>query len=369
MIRQFSKLQNLILLHISLMCCMVSAFGSCKSEDNKQASAPLKQNPAADTLYTYTNPVGNITQIGDPYVLQYGGKYYMYATSSGSGFKVWESSNMVDWTQKGLALDKNNLSNNWGKGNFWAPEVKFYKGMFYMTYSAIGDNDKMKIRIARSNSPLGPFINYSAPFLNSDAFSYIDADLFIDGSKVYLFFVKDCSTNIVEGKHVSQIYVCELNESLTAFTGSPSRILTPDQQWEGIGGSWMWNEGPFVMKHENVYYLLYSANVYSSADYSIGVATSSSPLGTWTKYAKNPILKKNLSIGVSGPGHCMVTMSPDSSEFFIVYHTHTYPDHPSGNRNMCIDRLVFENGMPKVIGPTRLSQPLPHGVKFRIVKK
>lgn len=35
-----------------------------------------------DTSYTYTNPVGNITNIGDPYVLQYEGKYFMYATAS-----------------------------------------------------------------------------------------------------------------------------------------------------------------------------------------------------------------------------------------------------------------------------------------------
>ena len=326
-----------------------------------QTAKSVLNSPKEVTSATYTNPVGNITHIGDPYVLQYGGKYYMYATSSKIGFIVRESSNLVDWVDKGLALDKNSIGNKWGNGNFWAPEVKHIRDKFYMVYSALGNNGKMKIRIAVSNQPLGPFINHSEPFLDSDAYSYIDGDMFVDGKHVYLYFVKDCSLNILNGKHVSQIFVAALNDSLTGFKSKPKLILSPDQQWEGIGSNWLWNEGPFVMKHEARYYLLYSANSYASPDYSIGVATSDSPVGTWTKYSGNPILKKDPALHVSGPGHCMVTMSPDHSEWFIVYHTHSDFDHPSGNRNMCIDRLVFSNGMPKVLGPTRTPQPLPKG--------
>ena len=319
-----------------------------------------------DTCYTYTNPVGGITNIGDPYVLHYEGKYYMYATSSPVGFKVWESSNLVDWDEKGFALTKFNNGDQWGQGNFWAPEVKFYNGKFYMVYSAIGDNGKMKVRIARSDNPLGPFIDWGEPFFNEDSYSYIDGDIFLDQNKSYLFFVRDCSTNLINGNHVSQICVVELNNDLSKIVETPETILSPDQTWENINQNWMWNEGPFVMKHDTTYYLLYSANYYASPDYSIGVATANSPMGPWTKYTGNPILKKNLSVGVSGPGHCMVTMSPDSTEYFIVYHTHTDFNHPSGNRNMCIDRLVFQNEIPHIIGPTRSPQPLPSGVKYRI---
>lgn len=319
----------------------------------------------SDTVNTYTNPLGEITGIGDPYILKSGNKYYLYATSSGVGFKVWISSNMIDWESRGLALDRNAEGNKWGTGNFWAPEVKNFKGKFYMTYSAVSENGKMKIRIAQSNSPLGPFINWSTPFFQEDQYSYIDADLFIDGDKLYLFFVKDCSANIIGGKHVSQIYVSEINPNLLELVGSPKLILSPDQAWEGINSDWMWNEGPFVMKHDNIYYLLYSANVYNSAQYSVGFATSNSPLGDWTKYENNPVLKQDRTLRVSGPGHCMVTTSPDSSEFFIVYHTHTFFDSPSGNRNVCIDRLHFENGIIIIDGPTRTPQPLPGGVALR----
>ena len=336
------------------------------------STASCKKNQVVsgnDTIKTYTNPLGGITNIGDPYILKYNNLYYMYATSSSSGFKVWQSDNMIDWTAKGLALDKNTPANNWGNGNFWAPEVKYINGRFYMTYSALMTNGKMKVRIAACDTPLGPFTNWSEPFLQDDDFSYIDADLLQDGDKVFMFFTKDCSLNIINGKHVSQIYVAELNKDLKSFATQPVLATTPDQAWESPNNDWIWNEGSYAMKHESTYYLMYSANVYNGPDYSVGYATATNPLGPWTKYAGNPVLKKNMAIGVSGPGHNCVTTSLDDNELFIVYHTHTFPDKPSGNRNLCIDRMVFENGVIKVLGPTRSPQPLPGGVKYRLVSK
>ncbi|MDP4291935.1 MAG: glycoside hydrolase family 43 protein [Bacteroidota bacterium] len=346
---------------VLLNCILASAINvSCQTSVKETINGKVS---------TYTNPLGGITNIGDPYILKYGEKYYMYATSSNKGFKVWESNNLIDWQMKGLALDKDNPGNNWGINSFWAPEVKYYNGKFYMTYSARIPNDRMKIRIAVSDSPLGPFINWSEPFMGKDDLSYIDADLLIDGKKVYMYFSKDCSYNIVDGKHTSQIWVAELNEDLKTMATEPVLATTPVQNWENPNNAWRWNEGPCVVKFGNTYYLMFSANVYDNADYSIGLATAKNPLGPWTKYEGNPILKKDLSIGVSGPGHNSVTVSPDGKEWFIVYHTHTFADKPSGNRNLCIDRMVFENGTIRVIGPTRTPQPLPAGVKYRLVPK
>lgn len=338
---------------------------SCSGK-NDMSKQPVSTN---DTLRTYTNPLSNITNIGDPYILKANNMYYMYATSSDMGFKVWQSSNLIDWAEKGLALNKNDASNQWGNGNFWAPEVKFYNNKYYMSYSAVSPNGKMKIRIARSDSPLGPFINWCEPFFQSDDFSYIDSDIFIDTDKVYLYFVKDCSTNILNGKHISQICAAQLDTDLKGIIGTPQMILSPDQTWEGITQEWQWNEGPYVIKNNNLYYLLYSANVYNSQDYSVGYATATSPLGNWTKSTDNPILKKDIALKVSGPGHCCITTSPDDKEFFIVYHTHTFFDAPSGNRNLCIDRLNFNRSKITVAGPTRTPEPLPSGIPYRIISK
>lgn len=309
---------------------------------------------------TYTNPVGNIKDIGDPYVIKYQDQYYLYATSApGLGFKVWQSDNLVDWQLKALALDRSKEWNNWGVGDFWAPEVIHYQDKFYMTYSARDEDGHLKVALAISDNPLGPFKNLKAPLFDR-GLSFIDGHIFIDyDGRPYLYYSKDCSENIIDGNHVSQIYVQEMSKDLLSLKGEPVLAVEPNQAWEGVGEDWQWNEGPYVLKHKQTYYLMYSANFYASVDYSIGYATASDPMGPWKKYEYNPILSKELSRGISGPGHNSIVLSPDESELFIVYHTHTYPDEPSGNRTVNIDRLYFEDFRLKVDGPTKSPQPMP----------
>ncbi|MBN2485149.1 MAG: glycoside hydrolase family 43 protein [Bacteroidales bacterium] len=360
------KVERLFIGAIATFFVLCTAVSCDKGDDGDPADNKPKVN--YDTIYTYTNPVGDITNIGDPFIMLHKGFYYLYATSSGTGFKVWSSQNMADWTERGMALDRNTEGNNWGDGNFWAPEVKYINGRFYMTYSATTSKG-MKIRIASSTNPLGPFINWSEPFLNTDNYSYIDGNLFVDNNTIYLYYVKDCSTNIINGKHVSQIFVVKLTDDLLAFDGKPALCTSPSQAWEDIYGEYQWNEGPFVLKHGDKYYLLYSSNYYADINYSVGYATASNPMGPWTKYTGNPVLRKNEALKVSGPGHCCVTSSPDSTELFMVYHTHTYFEVKGGNRNVCLDRISFDNGILKVHGPTRSPQDLPSGCKPRLIKK
>ncbi len=308
----------------------------------------------------YVNPVSNITGIGDPFVLTYNGLYYMYCTSETSlrrGFYVWTSKDMVNWEKQGLALS-NESPGILGIDRFWAPEVIRFKGKFYMTYSA-GDNDGiLKLCLAVSDQPLGPFQNYQSPWYEHNL-SHIDATILIDGDKVYTYFVRDCSTNIISSRSTSQIFVAQLSADLKAFVTKPKAVLTPDQAWEDINGTRLWNEGPSVLKHKGIYYMTYSANGYNTHEYCVAYATADNPFGPWKKASENPILKSNLAIGVSGPGHNSFAWSPDGSELFMIYHIHTFPDKPSGNRTVCIDRVQFKNGKMVVNGPTKSPQPYP----------
>jgi beta-xylosidase len=309
---------------------------------------------------TYTNPLKVF--VADPCVLKVGSKYYLYGTSVANiGFKVWESNNLVNWEEKGFSFSKFEEGNEWGQGDFWAPEVIKYKNKYYMIYSARASDGHLKIALAESLSPIGPFLNTKAPLFD-DGFSNIDGHIFVDSDGTpYLFYVRDCSENIINGNHISQIYVQKMSEDLLTLEGKPILVVEPSQDWEGLKEDWQWNEGPFVIKENGTYYLLYSANYFASPEYSIGYATADNPMGPWIKSKDNPILSKDLSIGVSGPGHCSVTNSPDSSELFIVYHSHAFPKSPSGIRVLNIDRIYFdENGELKVKGPTRTPQPFPH---------
>ncbi len=308
-----------------------------------------------------TNPASGITSIGDPFILADGGKYYMYATSAGIGFKCWVSDHLTSWTYSGLAYEK--TSNTFGVKNYWAPEVYKYNGTYYMVFSAIDENKVYHIGIASASSPTGPFKDcLGGRPLYSTGYSILDASLFFaDDGRNYMYYSRDCSENVINGYHVSQSYGIEVAPDLMSVIGEPVLLTTPDVAWELQTGRYIWNEGPCVLKHNGTYYLMYSANGYATNSYSVGYATSTSPLGTYTKSPTNPIIKGD-GVKSSGTGHNNYFYSPDGTEIYTVYHTHTDPKNPSGNRTPCVDKLIFgDDGELYCFGPNIGRVPLPSG--------
>lgn len=296
-----------------------------------------------------TNPIG-ITNIGDPFVLNHEGKYYLYATSFIDGFYCWVSDDLVNWSVPIKAYKLSNRS--FGYADFWAPEVVYHNNQFIMHYSARQKNtNSLKIGVAVSESPLGPFIDvYDNKPMFDFGFAAIDGHVFMDdNNKNYFYFDRDCSEYIYENRNESHIYVCELDHSLTKIISDIKLVLKPSQDWEMVTGDWRWNEGAFMLKHNKMYYLMYSAGFYASKSYGIGYAVSDSPYGPFKKARENPILKTNDK--VSGPGHNSV-VSGLNGKFYAVYHAHTDYENPSPNRQVYIDELYFDNDKLVIKGPT-----------------
>ncbi|MDB5697909.1 MAG: hypothetical protein JWN69_713 [Alphaproteobacteria bacterium] len=99
------------------------------------------------------------------------------------------------------------------------------------------------------------------------------------------------------------IFAQPLSPDGQSLTGSPQVILVNDLAWEGH-----LIEGPWLMRHGSRYYLFYSGNDFSTADYGIGVAVASSPLGPFLKMER-PILRS--SCDWAGPGHPSAALGPD----------------------------------------------------------
>ena len=308
---------------------------------------------------SYQNPL-NIKNIGDPFVLRTAnGVYYCYATSAPDGFKAWSSRNLVDWKPAGYVYQRR--PDSWGISEFWAPEVIEKDRRFYMHYTARwGTNDSLRLGVAVADSPLGPFEDVTNSPLFDPGYATIDGHVFIDDDgKKYLYYARDCSENIIEGRHESHLYVVELGDDLVSLKGEPVWLTQPEQAWETSGDTaWAWNEGPFMIKHAGRYYLMYSGNFYASREYAVGYASANSPTGPFIKAANNPVLSSS-SAEISGPGHNSITLTPDGRHLMIVYHTHTNPEDPGGNRQVCIDPMGFtEDGDLFVNGPTNTPQEI-----------
>ena len=356
-----------------LLSLAFSLFSCDKAPEPADTAAPETEEPkqqiaVIDNGGAYggelmKNPYSTITKIGDPFILYANGAYYMYATSTGTGFKCWKSKLLDRWTELGVVYQKTDAT--FGDQKFWAPECHEYKGKYYLVFSAQNARTQIhSIGIAVADKPEGPFTDLlGGKALFAPSYSVIDASLFFDDDgKCYLYYSKDNSTNYIGDKRVSQSCVIELTNDLKQTVGDPILLTTPTEAWELKSGNVIWNEGPCVFKRNGVYYLMFSANYYAAASYCVGYATATSPTGPFTKPKNNPILQGDGKL-TSGTGHNNFFFSPDGTEMFTVYHSHTDVKNPSGDRTPCIDRMVFaEDGTLSVNGPSTWRQPLPSGL-------
>lgn len=252
--------------------------------------------------------------LADPAMLYYRGTYYLYGTVEGNaneGFKVYTSSDMKTWkvsskVNNGFALRKGDV---YGTANFWAPQVFSYKNKFYMAYVA-----NENIAIAESESPLGPFMQKIKQPLEG-AVKQIDPFIFIDNNgKKYLYHVRLSNGN--------KLFVAEMSDDFSGIKAQTLKeCITATKPWENTANtSWPVTEGPSVIKHNNLYYLFYTANDFRNPDYAVGYAVSNHPEGPWKKYEGNPIISKN-NIGKNGTGHGDFIKNKEG-ELWYVFHTH-----------------------------------------------
>jgi beta-xylosidase len=294
---------------------------------------------------TYTNPVlvetvvisrekpdnfNGVLGIGDPAVLFHNGKYYLYPTGDNRGYDVYISDNLVNW-QKGPRIFRSS------EPGAWAPDV-FYNvtdRLFYLYYTVNG-----RIGVAVADQPDATFKDHGTLIDNA-----IDAHMFVDeDGKFYLYYVEYPGFRI----HVQPM------ASPVQKKGAPDLIIHATESWERKTA--VLTEAPWMLKHNGLYFLLYSAGGADSQDYAIGYATSTNPLGPFTKYPGNPIMQKGGNI--YGPGHCSVIKAPDG-KLWMVYHQQKNSTR-GWNRIICLDPVWFDDKGTLHVKATRgVSQPAP----------
>ncbi len=363
------------------------------------ATAQTKQAVSTKSN-TFTNPLP--VPLGDPYVLHTGKTYYLYGTGGADkGFATYSSPDLVHWKKEGQVYFHDN-TNGWSdptakwEGAYWAPEVYEVKGKFYLFYSAqwkenpAGEEENFRIGVAVADKPTGPFTDLANKPLFDPGYPTIDADVFFDNNgKAYLYYSRVAYKHPVESEvadwarnkgwykeiEESWVYGVELKPDFSGVAGEPVLLLQPPQSMGDKQSEWesrsvtshevnrRWTEGSVTFRKGNTYYIMYSANYFGGQYYAVGYATSSSPLGPFTKSADNPVLQKNSDKGgtVSGTGHNSITYSPDGKEMFCVYHART--TKTGEERVVFIDRMRVKDGKITVYGPTTKAQLLPSGVK------
>lgn len=332
----------------------------------------------------FDNPLD--VEFGDPFILKASdGNYYMVGTGGVTdGFKMYSSSDLKNWKDEGRIYQGNTLD-SWNIANFWAPELYEKDGKFYLLFSADwrenpgNELENFRIGVAVSDNATGPYTDLMDRPIFDPGYPVIDGNIWFEGGKLYLYYSRCCYKHPVESEvatwaremdmfdeiEESWVYGVELRPDFSGIIGEPTLLLRPPVKMDDQQAEWesrsvttgevnrRWTEGSFLFKNNDTYYMMYSANYFGGKNYTVGYATSNSPLGPFRKADNNPVLQKNVDQGgiVTGTGHNSVTVAPDGKTRLCVYHGRT--SETGDERVVFIDPIeISEDGILLVHGPT-----------------
>ncbi len=297
----------------------VSSQPSTTTEPVPEGSEPKGSEPEVSYSY-YTNPI--LDDKGDPFVMRWNGRYYLYPSSGSRQIECWSSTDLVNWDYAGVVAENSVLL------NAYAPEVVYYNGSFYMYTSPNGQGHY----VLRSDSPTGPF-----EIITGNEGRGIDGDVFIDDDGTWYFLTSggNCITRYI------------MSSPWSFGDGAPLNAASMANSW---------TEGPNVVKHDGLYYLTYTGNHVLHKGYRIGYAVGDS-MDSLIK-GTDTMLVSTID-EVFGPGHSSTVKGPDLDSYWLVYHTLLEAHNGSPTRAMNIDRLVFNGGVLEVLGPTTTETIVP----------
>jgi arabinan endo-1,5-alpha-L-arabinosidase len=343
----------------------LAALGGCA----QRTASP--DAPAAAAAARFANPVLD-ADFPDPAVLRArDGYYYAYATQTTRAdgttinLQVARSRDLVAWQHLGDALP---VKPSWASRtqDFWAPHVAEHDGRYFLYYSAKPDaalTDQSRglcLAVATAARPEGPFPDMGRPlecgpgFVNIDPFSYDDPQ---SGRRLLYW-----------GSGFGPIKVQELAADRMSFAGGsrPLDLIAVDATDDPANYRRL-VEGAWITRRGGYYYMFFSGDNCCGPNihYAALVARSRSATGPFEVMPerRGVILERNARW--IGPGHNSVVRDAEGTDW-IVYHAvdarqpRTRPtDEVNTRRVMLIDPLVWENGWPRVAGPSEGPQRRP----------
>lgn len=240
---------------------------------------------------------------------------------------AFSSKDLINWTKHSKVLDIKNVS--WAAYAVWAPSIIKKEDKYFLFFGANdiqNDNQLGGIGVAVADKPMGPFIDHIGKPLVSEFHNR--------AQPIDQFVFKD-----IDGQHYllyggwGKCNIGKLNTDFNGFipfeNGEIFKSITPDNYVEGV----------FMFIRKGKYYLMWSEGGWQGPDYSVAYAIGDSPLGPFNRIGK--VLKQDPEIA-TGAGHHSVINYPDSDDWYIVYHRRPLYTSNGNHREVCIDRMYFD---------------------------
>ena len=260
----------------------------------------------------------NEINIRDPFILPYEGKYYMYGTRAtntwdsrieGNGFDVYVSDDLENWSEPVCIFEESDAF--WGKYNYWAPEVHYYKGKFYLFASFKSDTVHRGTAILISDTHDVVFKEHSIGAVTPKDWECLDGTFYLENETPYMVFCHEW-TQVKDGEmcaiQLSPDLKTSVGEPITLFKASEPSWAFDIRDGEGCYVT----DGPFLMRLENELICIWSS--FSKGEYVEAIARSDNQKidGNW-KTDEKLLFERD-------GGHGMI-FTDFSGNLNFVYHT------------------------------------------------
>ena len=193
-------------------------------------------------------------RIRDPFILtdHQNQCYYMYGTTAleyGSlhaknSFSVYRSTDLENFEGPFVVFDGSEID-FWADHDFWAPEVHFYNGKYYLFGSCKADGKCRGTQIFVSGSPMGRFVPVSDEPATPRDWECLDGTLWVEDGVPYIVF---CHEWVQVGD--GEIWAMPLSSDLSHAVGEPFMLfrasdnpsVTPPKKHPGCYVT----DGPFL---------------------------------------------------------------------------------------------------------------------------
>lgn len=247
--------------------------------------------------------------IRDPFVLanDQDKTYYLYGTTAafnGVGFYCYSSKDLKEFEGPFRVFSPSDSF--WGKKDFWAPEVYCIKGKYYLLASFFALDHRRGCQLFVSDSPKGPFVDYS-DLLTPPDFEALDATLcFDDSGYPYIVFCREWLQT-----KIGEMWRQDLSPDLKHPVGKPIYLFKGDDaKWASTKVFFSEErvcitDGPFLYKSGKRKALLWSTFV-DYKNYGFGYALFDDE--------NNVCAQSETILPVVDGGHCMVFKTFDGQD-------------------------------------------------------
>ena len=223
-------------------------------------------------------------RIRDPFIFtdKENGCYYMYGTTAlkpstlhcNNTFSVYKTYDLESFEEPKTVLDGGALG-LWSDRDYWAPEVYFYNGKYYLFGSMKSDSHHRATQIFVCDTPDGEFKPVSTPMTPED-WECLDGTFYIEDGVPYMVFSHEW-TQIKDG----EIWAMPMTDDLSAPAGAPFKLFAASEAPDvtPIRGDCYITDGPFLYREDGKLKMIWSSS--AKGKYAVLEAEADSIHGVW----------------------------------------------------------------------------------------